>query len=69
MIAEGYTISVQCDGQHQPGLGRRDEFYGMTKGEAHAALRKAGWRLGPDCTAYCRACRLKMPRGVEGQKS
>jgi hypothetical protein len=66
-VAEGYTINVLCDGKHSPGLERRDEFYGITKREAHAKLRAAGWRLGADFTAYCRACRLKMPRGVEGK--
>jgi hypothetical protein len=60
-IAEGYTITVMCDGFHPPGLEKRGEFYGTTKREAHALMRKAGWRLGPDFTAYCRACNPPPP--------
>ena len=57
-VAEGYSISVMCDGEHRVEK-PRGEFFGHTKGAARAELRKAGWRLGPNFTAYCRACRLK----------
>lgn len=64
-IAEGYTINVQCDGTHRPGLEKRDEFYGATKRNAHAAMRAAGWRLGSNFTAYCRSCTPPRTAGVE----
>ena len=60
-IAEGYTISVQCDGAHAPGLEVRREVYGYTKQKAHAELRRIGWRLGANFTAYCPACSLMPP--------
>lgn len=55
-VAECYDLSVQCDGEHPPGVYVRNDFTGTNKREAHVAMRKVGWKLGPNFTAYCPAC-------------
>jgi hypothetical protein len=56
--AEGYTINVSCDFHEWDGIHPwRGEFYGVTKQDAYAALRKAGWKTYPaQRLAKCPAC-------------
>jgi hypothetical protein len=68
-IAECYVINVQCDGRSHGSFIPREQFTGLTKRQAMADLRRCGWKLGPNFTAFCQECDpsidgvAEVPRG------